>query len=124
MTYTAKSASETVIFVIENNKVVETNLYDHVIESAEETTSPIGISTKIFVHENEEDGTWEVRSWGVGGRGPSKLVTSHLSEDEAEDEWFTRIHDYDFMPDDQRDTEYWLTEEEAEAALEDRKKYM
>lgn len=121
MTYaqSAQQALNTKIFVINGHKmeVEETTLYDHVVESAEETTSPRGVMTKLFVQENEEESTWEVRQWEPNGR--SRVVDSYSTEEEARDEWYIRTYNYDFMPDDQRDTRYWANKEEADSALQE-----
>ena len=119
-TQSAQQARNTKVFVINNysNEVEETTLYDHVIESAEETTSPRGVMTKLFVQENEEESTWEVRHWEPNGR--ARVIEAYTCEEEATDEWYTRIYNSDFQPDDQRDTMYFNTREEAEAELKER----
>jgi hypothetical protein len=128
----AQQARETVIFVIENGKVVETTLYDHVTASAEKTTSPRGVMTKLFFEEgvtcnyneeterDEEIATWSLMIWQANGR--AKTLNIFVTKEEAEDEWFTRTYNHDFLPDDQRDTSYYSTAEEAEAALAERAK--
>ncbi len=99
-------------------EVAKTNIYDFVMLSAEETTSPRGVEMKLHVRENEEEETWEVWSWGVGGNHP-RFIASFESEEEAEDDIFTRTFNYDFEEDDQRDTCYYSSEEDAiEAKLE------
>lgn len=155
MTHSLSSteARNTKIFVIENGQVVETTLFDHVCESAEETTSPRGVMHKLFVEEKtgilykcgdtgrtiteltydeldeEAQGNfsiegqgiiaWELRKWEANGR--VRIIDTYETEQEANDEWYTRTYNYDFLPDDQRDTQYWNTREEAEAELEERK---
>lgn len=125
-TKSVKAAKETTIFVINyNGDVEETNLYDHVMESADKTTSPRGVMTRIFVEEAQLDqegnevvsdftNAWVVKTWGVGGRGPSKIIANFETEEEARDDWFTRIYNFDFQQDDQRDTNYYSTRKEAE----------
>lgn len=46
---TTKEAKETIIFIIENEKIEETKLYDFVMESAEMTTSPVGVMSKLHI---------------------------------------------------------------------------
>jgi hypothetical protein len=151
-TLSAKKAQKTTIFVIENNQVVETTMYDHVCESAEETTSPRGVMRKLFIkersgiiykhpetsaiideleyvdldaedqaqyeYEGETTIRWELRKWQANGR--SVVVESYKTEEEANDEWYTYTYNYDYLPDDQRDTQYWNNREEAEAVVEER----
>ena len=112
-----KEAKETIVFIINyKGEIVETTLYDHVIKSADETTSPRGVMTRIFVEEIEAD-HYAVKSWGVGGRGPAKTIDTFNTEEEARDNWYSRIYNFDFMADDQRDTNYYLTRAEAEQHL-------
>lgn len=119
---TAQQARDTKVFVINNykNEVEETTLYDHVMESAEETTSPRGVMRKVFVEEvdNGESIAYELRKWEAGGR--ARTIDTYLTEEEANDELYTRTYNYDFMTDDHRDTMYWNTREEADAELKER----
>jgi hypothetical protein len=151
-TITAQQARETKIFVIENEIVEETTLFDHVCESAEEVTSPRGIMHKLFIDEKtgviyrkidtgiaideksynflsdeeqseyeyygEDTIAWELCEW-VAGQKRVVLATYDNKED-ADNEWFNHTYNFDFLPDDQRDTAYWHTEDEAEAELDDR----
>ena len=123
---TRKEAEETKIFVIGSNGVEETNLYEFVMISAEETTSPRGVETKLHIrhsgydaprfasyaaYPNEED-VYEVWNWGFRGQNPS-IIDGFETEAEAEDFIFQRTYDYDFSKDDQRDTNYYYSYEEA-----------
>jgi len=153
-TLTAQEARETAIFIINSNQEIEeTNLFDHVAESAEETTSPRGIMTKLFIEglngilyksrafdneiitEREYDKldeefqeeyqpigeaviAWELREWMPNGK--SILLETYDSEEDVDNEWFDRTYKFDFLLDDQRDTMYWYTIEEAEAGLAER----
>ncbi len=115
-----------VIFVIENGEVEQTNLFDHVMGSATEVTSPRGIWNKIFVEEAEilEDGTeepaikWAIKDWGRNAHNRiPKTIELFDTQDDAEDECF-RLHEaHDFHKDDQRDTRYWHSKEEAQKEL-------
>jgi hypothetical protein len=125
-TTTVKEAKEQKIFVIDSsNGVEETNLYDFVMESAEETTSPVGVMNKLHIrHEdyscrygqldsvNNDEGLFEVWMWGPSGHG-SQFVDSFETEEAAEDFIFQRTYDYDFLSDDQRNTMYFDSYEEA-----------
>lgn len=93
--------------------IEETTLLDWVRKSAEEGTNPDGVGPKLFIRENE--GEWQLRYWQVNGK--SMLIESFETEDEAYDGWFNRTHDYDFMTDDQRCTDYFYTLAEAEQEL-------
>lgn len=151
---TAQEARNTKIFVIENGEIVETTLFDHVAESAEETTSPRGVMHKVFVegsqgvtyqhidskeiidqykydelsdsdqcdynYYGETTIRWELREWLANGK--SRLLDSFESQEAADDEWFNRTYKFDFLPDDQRDTNYWYSREDAKMELKDRSK--
>ena len=148
MKNSVKEAKETKIFTInyvsENRKAVdasieESNLYDFVMKSAEETTSPRGIENKLHIKEVEkecdccqEDGdakkdcekcegygfikSYDVYCWGFSGHGRD-FVASFETEEEAEDEIFSRTYDYDFCSDDSRSTWFSTTIEEAQVEL-------
>ena len=125
--HSAQKAKDTKIFVIEEGKIVETTLYDHVVASADEVTSPRGIMTKIFVEEFQEpSGKLEdTTMWALNEWNGSKIKTLDVydTEEEAEDEWFSRIYKYDFSRDDQRDTRFFHTMDEAQMQLEEDEKY-
>ena len=77
---TAQQAKDLVIFVIENGEIEATNLYDHVMASATEVTSPRGIWNKIFVEEVEVE---KYRKLGTD-QSITKEKYNDLSEDEQE----------------------------------------
>lgn len=128
---TAKEAKAKTIFFVEeagdgNYKISTDNLYDFVMMSAEETTSPRGAETKLHIrHSNypapgsaahlavpAEEDTFEVWTWGASGRHP-QLIESFETEEEAVDFIYERTYQYDFITDDQRSTVYFDTEKEA-----------
>lgn len=122
-TITAQQARNTTVFVINNykNEIEEITLFDHIIESAEETTSPRGVEHKLYINEGEDkEGNlvWFLKEWKPGGK--SHIIDKFPTEEAADEEKFQRIWKYDFMTDDQRDTMYWSTREEAEAELKER----
>jgi len=151
MKISAQQARDTKVFVIENSQIIETTLFDHVAESAEETTSPRGVMHKMFKEEvsgaiyrliaadriideieydalSEDDQEnyeyigettirWQLREWMLNGK--SRLIETYETEDRVNDEWFDRTYNSDFLPDDQRDTRYWYTREDAETALDE-----
>ena len=125
MKITTKEARETKIFIInEENEVEETNLLDFVMESAEKTTSPRGVEMKLHVRKNkanDEEHNVHVWTWGNHGNNP-KPIKEFDTEKEAEDFIFQLTHDYDFMPDDQRDTAYYETREDAELDIIERER--
>lgn len=98
-------------FNMKEIEVIETNYYDHVMESLPDCNSPGGVTAETFIRENEEGETFEVRQWKFGN---SALIESFETEEEAEDYLFHLIERYDFEKDDQRNTEYFLSKEEAE----------
>jgi hypothetical protein len=111
-----------------SSRVVETNLYDFIMASVDETTSPRGVEPRLHTRQegrclrNENDFNYdenepiEVWTWGIRGNNPS-LIDTVASFEEAEDFIFQRTYEYDFLPDDQRDTRFFYTEEEAEAEI-------
>lgn len=127
MNTTAQQAKDTTIFVIENGEVVETTIFVHVAGSARKTTSPRGVMYEMFVEEVEIDmdeygdtleenqTKWALKKWSTNGR--ATIVELFDTEEDADDEWFRRHEAYDFVNDDQRDTRYWFTEEEALSEL-------
>lgn len=138
-----KISKETKIYYLVNNNGayhIETdNEYNFIMESAEETTSPRGIEMKLHIEEIEyfcdcdkESGafnkecrecegtgiylTYDVYDWGCRGQD-NHFVKSFETEEEAEDYIFNKTCEYDFIPDDQRDTMYFNTIDEAEIEL-------
>lgn len=141
-----ETAKNTEVFVLEydredalNTTIEKVNLYDFIIESVEETTSPRGVESKLHVRElqeecdcyNEENGfnkeckhcegfgevtKYQLCEWGSCGRG---LTRGDIfdTEEEANQEWFTRTYEYDFLTDCNRDTQYFDNEEEANEYL-------
>ena len=61
---------------------------------------------------------WELCKWMPNGK--AHVIDTYDTEEEANDEWYTRTYNCDFMPDDQRDTAYYSTEEEAKVELKER----
>lgn len=130
---TAQEARDKKIYVIENDEIIQTTFYDHVIASARETTSPRGVMYKLFYDEvdvelfdDEGDyiGTtseWILKEW-LGGQKAIEVGRFGTLE-EAENEWFDRTYKFDFLPDDQRDTQYWDSEAEARKEFEERQQY-
>lgn len=120
-------AENTKTFVIEHQNVIETNLYDFVMKSIDETTSPVGVMPRIHVrHEsfscsyglrnrvNNNEGKYEVWSWGVSGNN-SSFIEEFETREEAENYIFQLVFKYDFISDDQRDTSYYFSIQEAES---------
>lgn len=54
---------------------------------------------------------YEVWYWGVGGK--ASFVSEFETEEEAEDYIFQKTYEYDFQKDDQRDTVFWESYDEA-----------
>jgi len=118
MNITVEEAKNEKIFVIENGEIVETNLFDFVMISAEMTTSPRGAENKLHVREveTEERTEYQVWTWGFRGQYP-KLIETFTSLEEAENDIFSRTMKYDFNSDDQRLTLYFYDFDEAFAYL-------
>ena len=135
MKTTSKEAENTVVYVVvcertnwvydpnvelrvEDYCIENTTLFKFVMQSAEETTSPRGVENKLHVRVNEEEGMFEVWDWGFRGQYP-KLVVSCETAEEADDEIFNRTYDFDFTNDDQRNTCFHYTLEDAVNELEE-----
>lgn len=137
-TQSAQEARNTTIFFIQDGHVESDTLFNFVTESAEEVTSPRGIWTKLFVEEmlamvdlpeshpdyaEGENEQGEAVKYGLfewTGGHKKTLIQTYDTKEAAEDEWYTRIYNYDFMSDDQRDTMYYSSTEEAEKELSER----
>ena len=141
---TAKEARETKIFAIENLNVVETNLHDFVMISAEGESE----TKTLRVRENEDnecsdychftDGEWNhnkncVKCDGFGTYTTYEVYTYNYhrkqktvidcvfdTPEEAEDHIFKQTYNYDFQKDDQRDTMYFDSYQDAYDELIDR----
>lgn len=126
----ANGAKQTKIWVMENGLPTETNLYEFVMESAEQTTSPRGVCNKLHIREIEQDCScvddegcfdddckkclhgcelvYQVWDWGFRGQYPQRVETFE-TEEEAEDFIYCRTYDFDFSNDVNRDTRYYNT---------------
>lgn len=121
MKHSVNSARETKIYVIDNGKVTSTNLYDHVMESAEEVSSPRGREYALHITHREDEDKYHLNIWDHFGK--SKLIEMFDTYEEAEDELFNKTFVFDFMEDDQRDTRYWFQKYKAIEQLMEDKKY-
>lgn len=114
---TVKEAKQRQIFIINHEgEIEETNLYDFVMESAEQTTSPRGCEKKLHKRYNAVDDKHEVWTWGIRGQFP-KLIESFTTPEEAEDYIFKLTYQWDFTTDDQRNTDFYDSYQEAEEAI-------
>lgn len=115
-----EAQSKTVFVFNYQGEIEETNLYDHIMESKDETTSPVGVMGRLHIrhedghisHVHNDEGKYEVWTWGPSGNNP-RFIGVFETEEEAEEYLFDMIYSYDFMEDDQRDTSYFDTYEEA-----------
>jgi hypothetical protein len=121
MRLSKEAAKATIIFLIDSEKleVYQSNLYDHVMESAEWTTASVGNAQKLHIVDNH---LYELREWNR--YGGYRVIDTYEAITDAEEELFDKVYRLDFLRDDQRDTSYIDTKEEAESELEDRKKYI
>jgi hypothetical protein len=129
---TVKEAREQKIYVVENGAVEETTLYEHVIKSLDETTTPRGVGARMFYEQREienldsipflndlcrdakeETECFEICTWGFIGNHHHKLDEFFSTEEAAEDHLFNLTFDYDFQKDDQRNTMYYDIYEDA-----------
>ena len=80
----------TVNYDVKGFPYITTDILAHrVEESAELTTSPNGVTPKLFVNSNNE-----LRQWCANGR--SLLIQSFDSYEEARQEWLMRTYTYDY----------------------------
>ena len=117
---TVSEAKETIIYVIENGKPEEITLYSHIMASVDETTTPRGVAPRCFVEELTDDNDesyWTISTWGIGGNNYRQGTEIFESEEDAEDELFNRVWQYDFYNDCNRNTEYFDSYDKANERL-------
>ncbi len=116
--------------------IKEVNLYEFICGSIDETTSPRGVAPRMHIRvngycdwcveseglikvggniEEEKDCEIELWTWGTSGNYPA-FVQSFETIEEAEEENFRLLYEYDFLTDDQRST--WYTQDYEEAEIE------
>jgi hypothetical protein len=104
------------VFVIEDGKVVKTNLYDFVMISHDYGSS-INLKTRE-IEDKEGVITYEAYvSWGWGTSYNESIYISSTDEEEFEEYLFDYIYEGEFYKDDQRDTCYYDDYEDAFASL-------
>jgi hypothetical protein len=109
-------ARNQVVFVIEDGKVVKTNLYDFVMISHDYGSS-INLKTRE-IEDKEGVITYEAYvSWGWGTSYNESIYISSTDEEEFEEYLFDYIYEGEFYKDDQRDTCYYDDYEDAFASL-------
>ena len=123
----ANEAKKTRVWVMENGKPTQTDLYSFVMESAEMTTSPRGVENKLHIREVEQDCScvdedgqhsedcekcyrgcqlvYSVYDWGFRGQYLKHVETFETYE-EAEDFIFQQTWRYDFDKECNRSTFY------------------
>ena len=123
----AAEAKKTMVWVMENDKPTQTDLYSFVMESAEMTTSPRGVENKLHIREIEQECScvdeggqhsedcqkcykgcelvYSVYDWGFRGQYLKHVETFETYE-EAEDFIFQQTWSYDFDQDCNRSTFY------------------
>jgi len=133
-------AKKTSVFVIDGSSndeltVKSVNLYDFVMESVDETTTPRGVAPRVHIRVNNRVEWWlddettntinggedietiELWTWGATGSHPSFTGFAFETIEEAEDYLFDRIYNYDFDRDCSRNTCYYNSEDEAFEAI-------
>jgi hypothetical protein len=113
---TLKQAQEKTIFYFDySGKIKTMNLADFISESTDVTTSPRGVEARLHIREVQDDNgnviSYDIWSWGIRGNNPC-FVESFETEEEAQ-EYLFKASIYDFDKDDQRDTRFFDTLEEA-----------
>lgn len=103
-------------FIVDSYEIGKSSLYDFVMASAEETTTPNGVGPKLYIRHDIYNDKYEVCRWGINGQWTDVLDTVN-DETDAEDALFERVFYSDFANDEQRDITYFLTPEEADVLL-------
>ncbi len=96
-------------------EIEKTDLFSHVMESEDITTTPRGVAPRFFVEEDSE--AFTISTWGLRGNNYKRGTMRFETETEAEDYLFNMVFNEDFMNDDQRSTQYFETQEEAQEYL-------
>lgn len=96
-------------------EVESQSLYHHIMESCDETTTPRGVAPRLYIVEKDEN-CWHLKTWGVNGNNPA-FIQEFETEEAALNEFFWLTYEYDFLRDDQRDTEYFESMEDAQEAM-------
>ena len=114
---TLKTAQEKTIFYIDDQEIKSANLADFIFESLEKIRVSRIIKPAIYVREIEDENGNVIRYdiYKYGGGGNSRFQKSFQTLDEAEQYGF-ECACIDFKNDNDRDTRYFETIEEAEEA--------
>lgn len=80
-----EALNQTVFHFNNENEIEETTLYAHIMESEDQTTTPRGVGPRIHIRENEEDGTYEIWTWGVNGNNSKFIETFDTRKDAEQD---------------------------------------
>jgi hypothetical protein len=116
------NAKNQTIFFIENKEVKKDTLFNFVIESADETTTPRGVGMRLFVEETENEAgvtLFEVMTWGATGSSLRSTGFIYDNEIDAEEYIWQRTYRM-FEIDGTRDTLYFNSEVAATEALIER----
>lgn len=111
---TLKQAQEKTIFYFDySGKIKTMNLADFIFESAQETTTPRGVGRVFHIREQQDDSgnieKYNIYQWWFSDL---RFIESFDTMEEAEECIFLCAC-YDFDKDDQRDTRFFHTLEEA-----------
>jgi hypothetical protein len=78
-------------YIIEGFRAIEMTYGDYLGQYwSDETTTPNGVAPRLFIDQidwSDESGyrsVYDLRSWGVNGRGPSRSIETFDTEEEAE----------------------------------------
>lgn len=83
---------------------------------SDKTTTPNGVGPRLFVRERSDGEGCELRTWGPGGNGPSKLIDVYDNEEDATIAIYEREQN-DFLNISSDAPISWDTKEEAIACL-------
>ena len=111
---TQEQLNSTVYFIDPKTNTIDSSSYRNFLDNFKDlTTTPRGVAPRIHIRDERE--LW---SWGIGGNHPYKL-SEYSNEEEAELALYETF-ECDLFKNDQDDTFYSLSMEEAENELKER----
>lgn len=85
-----------------------------VSESAEETTTPLGVGPKLHIAKVQDE--WQLRLWGCTGR--YAFVETCDSEEAAQQRWLEITYESDYLPSDESSLRFDSEDEAIQAYVE------
>lgn len=111
-----------IVYCIEGEKIEKYTWGEFCIAyGSDETTTPNGVAPRCFILEDKTgDGLTpiELRKWGLGGSGPSTLIDTYDTMEEAQ-QALLEIFEYNTLQSDQTPPFYYSVEDAHNAFLEE-----